>query len=132
MLSQKMHLHCIKLKDTQNKIKHCRNDEIHVIFALHFHPPTAKLVRGGDFIWRQLPHNPSVVITEPGLADQGWVHTVYCQECPARIHQFRICNCYAETTSTWNILQEVHVHLPVNAETLKRKYHQVYKVSKCI
>lgn len=28
------------------------------------------------------------------------------------------------------VLQEVH--LPVNAETLKRKYHQVYEFSKCI
>lgn len=40
------------------------------------------------------------------------------------------CNCYPETKSTWKIL--VEVHLTVNTETLKRKYQQVYKVSKCI
>lgn len=68
--------------------------------------PNTKLVRGDNLVGGQLPHYPSVVITEPCLTDQGRVNAVYCQKRPKtdkRTHQNRIIVPfkYAFSVYTW-------------------------------
>ena len=96
--------------------------------------PNTKLVRGDNLVGGQLPHYPSVVITEPCLTDQGRVNAVYCQKRPKtdkRTHQnpiivpFKICTLCLHMEKTHNFTISICVlclHMEKNPIIFLFKY----------
>lgn len=126
----KMQLHCIKLKDIQNKIKQEWWNICNFCFTLSL--TYCQTCQGRRL--HMMPASTRSICsdyrTRPRWSGMGRHCLLSRMPCKNSSIWNIKCNCYAETKSTWKILKEVH--LPVNAETLKRKYHQVYKFSKCI